>query len=145
MKFTIGSACVAIVLAGCASTGTEIGKTEKVSSDYRLLNFSVSGKRNANIAAKPFEHNGKVGICAAIGENPETLFGSESVQYLKDGIAFFIDGDRVMSGAPFAPVYTDYKSLGGKTARCAVSDTPWKSNYRGKDVDMSIKPGYIGS
>jgi len=145
MKTAILSICAAACVAGCATTSTEIGKSEKVTSEYRQLNFSVSGKPNANIVAKPFEHQGKVGVCAAVGENRDTLFGSESVQYLKDGVAFFVDGDRVMSGAPFAPVYTDYKSMLGKMAKCAVSDAPWKSSYRGKKIEISVKSGYIGS
>jgi len=145
MKPLIRLVSATVWLAGCATTSSEISKTETVTSNYSTMGFSVSGKRNANIAARAFEHMGKVGVCAVIGENRDTLFGTESVQYVRDGVAFFLAGDRVMSGAAFAPVYPDYKSLGGKSARCAVSDAPWKSKYQGKRIEMSVKPGYIGS
>ena len=50
-------------------------------------------------------------------------------------------------GATFAPIYDVDKTrdLAGKTARCAVSDVPWKSSYAGKKIKITTKISKIGS
>ena len=50
-------------------------------------------------------------------------------------------------GATFAPIddVDKTRDLAGKTARCAVSDVPWKSSYAGKKIKITTKISKIGS
>ncbi len=145
MKSIFQIAPAALLLAGCVASGTLIAKTEAVTSGYSSIGFGGSGKTFVVLAASATQHEGKVSICAALGENRDANFSAQSVTYVKNGVAFFLDGDRLMASAPFAPVYEGANSLRGKATRCAVTDKPWKSSYNGKRVKMSIKRGYIGS
>lgn len=145
MRTYIFSAVLALILVGCVASGTQINKTEAVTSGYTTMGFGGSGKTSVVLAARAAQYEGKVSICAAMGENRDTNFSSQSVDYVKEGAAFFLDGDRVMASVPFAPVYEGADSLRGKATRCAVTDKPWKSSYTGKRLKISIKRGYIGS
>ncbi len=145
MRTYIVSAILALGLAGCATTGTEISRSEAVTSACTIIGFGGGGKTSVSLATRATRHEGKVAICAAMGENRSTSFSFESVNYLKNGAAFFLDGDRVMASVPFAPVYEGVDQLRGKRAKCAVTETPWKPGYAGKRVKITVKRGYIGS
>lgn len=145
MKFVGLTAPIAFLLAGCVASGTQINRTEAVTSGYSSMGFGGSGKTAVVLAARASQYEGRVSICAALGENRDANFSSQSVDYVKDGAAFFLDGDRVMASVPFAPVYEGTNSLRGKTTRCAVTEKPWKSSYNGKRLKITIKRGFIGS
>ncbi len=137
--------CIFFALAACAAGGAQpLSKTEKVERSSVGIRYGLGGSYSHMLAARAYDAGGAVGICAAISEAPGGQFMGELTETLKRKATFFIDGDRILRGAHFAPVYPAETVL-GKTAQCVGTGAPWKPGYDKARLRISVKSGFVGS
>ena len=134
-------------LAACAPVGFDnLSKTERVDRRYSQMATGSAGVRTNLLAARAFEHEGKVAICAAIAEvsGGGTLRG-EATDFLRGRALFFMQDDQVLRGAGFAPVHPATDVLAGETSKCVATSSPWKVSYNNRKLRLTIKRGRISN
>lgn len=135
----------AAALSACTSPSIQSSaKSEPVDRAYTGIRYGVSGKFTHQLAARAYDANGRVGICAAISESPTGQFMGELTDTLKRKATFFLDDDRILQGAGFASVHTT-DLLVGEQAECVVTGAEWKPNYANRKVRISVQRGFVGS
>ncbi len=104
---------------------------------YLALTVSLGGGAGMVIAAVPQEVNGKIAFCGAIWpDNAKGEAMSRRLPILRETIAK-LRGKTVPAQLSVFPVYGS--AAEAKTARCAVSNRPWKGPYASGEFNMRLR------
>jgi len=146
-KKFFAAAAVCLLAVSCAPVGvTPIAKTEAVGKTYTTISTQSQGVQTNLLSARAVRTNGFVGICAAMAEvKGSGMLSGEATAYLRRNALFLLNGERILQGAAFAPLYTGIESLRGKQARCVATDVPWKNAFAAKRIEVRMRSGTIGS
>lgn len=122
------AALSALAISGCGILPQPIG-TEAVSDAYSAGGGKFDDGASVIMLLRTFEQDGRVAFCGVrTGQGPtgRTIFLNDLVP----GVAvLYLDGDRIHQGFRMLPEARYRDDMTGATARCFVTDRPWRADY----------------
>lgn len=127
----------AAVLAGCAALPDPAG-TEAVSSAYAAGGGRYDDGATVIFLVRAFERDGRAGICGvrtAHSMTGRTLFLNEHVAR---AALVTLAGDPILRGLRNLPEARFRPDMTGATARCLLTDRPWRAAYSTATPEIRI-------
>lgn len=140
MRTLFAIAAATMALNACKSGAfLDVVSTDVVDRTYRTgsVTSNFSGTK-IEVAVKVQEHSGKVLLCAAVAGDGKGTFGPEWPQAIADALIVSLDGDRLVTGTPFAKTYFEEKTVMGKASQCAVTSRLWQRKYEKMRLEITL-------
>jgi hypothetical protein len=131
------SLAVALALVGCVALPPPLG-TESVTSAYAAGGGQWDDGATVIILVRAFEQDGRVAFCGvwtAHANSTRTLLYNGQVP----GVAVLrLAGDRIHQGLGILPEARYRPDMTGATARCYLTDHPWRAAYAAAVPEIRI-------
>lgn len=133
------AACLAILLASsaCATLPTPIG-TEAVGPGYAAGGGQWDDGATVIFLTRAFEHEGQVAFCGIRTAHSTTTRTLRYEDFVPRAAKLLLAGDTIANGLRMLPEARYRDDMTGATARCLVTDRPWRAAHAGATPEIRI-------